>query len=82
MTLASTLASLFNVCSSRNDGPKKTVTVGVADPVVIKILEKEFPRRVSQVVFHKQMKALCEMAGIDELWADLKTTQRLEERKS
>ncbi len=38
---------------------KKAVTVGVADPLVIEILENEFPRRVSQVVFNKQIKALC-----------------------
>jgi hypothetical protein len=46
---------------------KKAVTVGVADPVVLEILENEFPRRVSQVVFNKQMKALCKMTGIDGL---------------
>ena len=46
---------------------RKSVTVGVADPVVIKILVNEFPRRVSQVIFNKQIKALCRMAGIDEL---------------
>ena len=44
---------------------KKAVTVGVADPLVIELLENEFPRRVSQVVFNKQIKALCKMAGID-----------------
>jgi hypothetical protein len=43
------------------------VTIRVADPVVIEILENEFPRRVSHVVFNKQMKALCRMARIDEL---------------
>ena len=41
------------------------VTIDVADPVVIKILENEFPRKVSQVVFNKQIKALCKMAGIE-----------------
>jgi hypothetical protein len=46
---------------------KKAVTVGVADLLVIKLLENEFPRRVSQVVFNKQTKALCKLAGIDEL---------------
>ena len=46
---------------------KKSVTVGVADPLVIEILENEFPRKVSQVVFNKQIKALCRMAGINEL---------------
>ena len=46
---------------------KKAVTVGVGDPLVIEILENEFPRKVSQVVFNKQIKALCRMAGINEL---------------
>jgi integrase len=46
---------------------KKAVTVGVADPLVIEILKNEFPRRVSQVVFNKQIKALCRMAKIDGL---------------
>ena len=46
---------------------KKSVTVGVADPLVIEILENEFPHKVSQVVFNKQIKALCRMAGINEL---------------
>jgi hypothetical protein len=53
---------------------KKAVTVGVAGLLVIELLENEFPRRVSQVVFHKQIKALFKMAEIDELWVDLKTT--------
>ena len=43
---------------------KKAVTVGVADPLVIELLENEFPRKVSQVVFNKQIKALCKLAGI------------------
>ena len=51
---------------------KKAVTAGVADPLVIKILENEFPRRVSQVVFHKQIKALCKMAGIEGLVSGFK----------
>jgi integrase len=46
---------------------KKAVTVGVADSVVIEVLENEFPRKVSQVVFNKQMKMLCKMAGIEDL---------------
>ena len=41
---------------------KKAVTVGVADPLVIELLENKFPRKVSQVVFNKQIKALCRMA--------------------
>tara|TARA_B100000795_G_C22657388_1_gene382704 strand:- start:380 stop:763 length:384 start_codon:yes stop_codon:yes gene_type:complete len=45
---------------------KKAVTVGVADSLVIEILKNEFPRKVSQVVFNKQIKALCRIAGINE----------------
>lgn len=32
---------------------KKAVTIGVADPLVIDLLESEFPKGVSQVVFNK-----------------------------
>ena len=32
---------------------KKAVTVGVADPMVIELLEHEFPEKVSQVAFNK-----------------------------
>ena len=42
------------------------MTVGVADPLVIEILENEFPRKVSQVAFNKEIKTLCKLAGIDE----------------
>ena len=55
---------------------KKAVTVGVADPIVIEILENEFPRKVSQVVFNKQIKALCRMAGIEELVSGFKNNPK------
>jgi hypothetical protein len=55
---------------------KKAVTVGVADPLVIEILENKFPRRVSQVVFNKQIKALCKMAGIEGLVSGFKNNPR------
>jgi len=45
---------------------KKAVTVGVADPIVIELLEHEFPQKVSQVAFNKEIKTLCKLAGIDE----------------
>ena len=45
---------------------KKAVTVGVADPMVIELLEQEFPKKVSQVAFNKEIKTLCKLAGIDE----------------
>ena len=55
---------------------KKAVTVGVADPLVIKLLENEFPKRISQVVFNKQIKALCKMAGIDGLVSGFKNNPK------
>ena len=55
---------------------KKSVTVGVADPLVIEILENEFPHKVSQVVFNKQIKALCRMAGINELVPGFKNNSK------
>ena len=55
---------------------KKAVTVGLADPLVIKLLENEFPRRVSQVVFNKQIKALCKMAGIEGLVSGFKNNPK------
>ena len=55
---------------------KKAVTVGVADPIVIKLLENKFPRKVSQVVFNKQIKALCRMAEIDELVSGFKNNPK------
>ncbi|MBT6377370.1 MAG: integrase, partial [Flavobacterium sp.] len=51
---------------------KKAVTVGVADPLVIQILENEFPRRVSQVAFNKQIKALCRIVGMNGLVSGFK----------
>ena len=55
---------------------KKAVTVAVADPLVIEILENEFPRRVSQVVFNKQIKALCKLAGIEDLVSGFKNNPK------
>ncbi|MDC1400433.1 tyrosine-type recombinase/integrase [Polaribacter sp.] len=55
---------------------KKAVTVGVADPLVIKPLENKFPRKVSQVVFNKQIKTLCKMAGIDGLVSGFKNNPK------
>ena len=55
---------------------KKAVTVGVANPLVIKLLENEFPRKVSQVIFNKQIKALCRMARIDGLVSGFKNNPK------
>jgi len=55
---------------------KKAVTVGVADPLVIELLENEFPKKISQVVFNKQIKALCKMARIEHLVSGLKNNPK------
>jgi integrase len=55
---------------------KKAVTVGVADPLVIQLLENKFPKRGSQVVFNKQIKSLCKMAGIDGLVSGFKNNPK------
>ena len=55
---------------------KKAVTVGVADPLVIEILKNEFPRKISQVIFNKQIKSLCKMAGIDGLVSGFKNNPK------
>ena len=55
---------------------KKAVTVGVADPLVIQLLENKFPRRVSQIVLNKQIKSLCKMAGIKELVSGFKNNPK------
>ena len=55
---------------------RKSVTVGVADQTVIEILENALPRKVSQVVFNKQIKALCRMARIDGLVSGFKNNPK------
>ena len=55
---------------------KKAVTIGVADSLVIEILENEFPRKVFQVVFNKQINALCKMAAIDSLVTGFKNNPK------
>ena len=52
------------------------MTVGVADPLVIEILKNDFPKKVSQVIFNKQIKSLCKMAGIDGLVSGFKNNPK------
>ena len=46
---------------------KKAETVGVVDSLVIEILENEFPNKVAQLAFNKQIKVICKIAGNDEV---------------
>ena len=55
---------------------KKAVTVGVADPLVVEILKNEFPRKVSQVAFNKQIKIICKIVKIDELLSGFKNNPK------
>jgi hypothetical protein len=57
------------------------VTVGVADPLVIKLLKNKSPRKVSQIVFNKQIKSLCRMAGIDELVSGFKNNPKTRKKE-
>ena len=57
------------------------MTAGVADQLVIKLLENEFPRKVSQVVFNKQLKHFARWRELLNWYLGLKTTQRIEEKK-
>ena len=55
---------------------KKAVTVGLVDPVVIKILLHQFPKKISQVAFNKEIKLLCRMAGIDQVVSGFKNNPK------
>jgi integrase len=45
---------------------EKHVTVGVIDPDIVRILKENFPYRISQQLFNKQLKELCKYAEIDQ----------------
>ncbi|MCH1548195.1 MAG: site-specific integrase, partial [Flavobacteriaceae bacterium] len=55
---------------------KKAVTIGVSDPLIIEIIERKFPNKVSQVVFNKQIKTLCKMAGVNEIVGGFKNNSK------
>jgi hypothetical protein len=57
------------------------MTIGIADPLDLKLLENESLRRISQVVFHKHIKALCKMVKVEGLCLGLRITLRLEGKK-
>ena len=45
----------------------KYVTVGVVDKEVIQILKKNFPYAISAQLFNRQIKQICQIAGIYEM---------------
>ena len=42
------------------------VTIGVIDPIVINILQKNFPTPMSEPYFNKYVKKVCKLANITE----------------
>ena len=46
---------------------KKRVTIVVIDPVHLKILKEDFPRKIGDRCFNRYMKEVCREAGIDQL---------------
>mgnify|MGYP001258994442 CR=1 FL=1 len=60
---------------------KKAVTIGVADPLVIALLENEFPRVLSQVAFNKQIKVICKIAGISEVVRGFKNNSKTKRKE-
>ena len=46
---------------------KKRVTIGVIDPVPLKILKEDFPRKIGDRCFNRYMKEVCQLAGIDQM---------------
>ena len=60
---------------------EKHVTIGVGDAKVIQILEDYFPYAVSAQQFNKQIKQICQLAGITEMVKGYKTCEKTRRRK-
>ena len=59
----------------------KHVTIGVVEPKVIQILEHYFPYQISPQQFNKQIKVICQLAGITEMVKGYKTCDKTRRRK-
>ena len=57
------------------------MTVGVVDHKVIQILEDYFPYSISAQQFNKQIKQICQLAGISEMVKGYKTCEKTRRRK-
>ena len=60
---------------------EKHVTIGVVDAKVIQILEDYFPYAISAQQFNKQIKQICQIAGITEMVKGYKTCEKTRRRK-
>ena len=59
----------------------KYVTVGVVDEEVIKILKKNFPYSISAQLFNRQIKQICQIAGINEMVSGYKLCSKTRRKK-
>ena len=59
----------------------KRVTVGVVDKEVIELLTKYFPYTITQQQFNKQLKTICQLAGITQMVKGYKTCEISKRRK-
>ncbi len=60
---------------------EKHVTIGVVDSKVIQILEDYFPYSISAQQFNKQIKQICQLAGITEMVKGYKICEKSRRRK-
>ena len=60
---------------------EKHVTIGVVDAKVIQIIEAYFPYQISAQQFNKQLKTVCQLAGITEMVKGYKTCPNTRRRK-
>jgi len=60
---------------------EKHVTIGVVDTKVIQILEDYFPHVISAQQFNKQIKQICQLAGIIEMVKGYKICEKTRRRK-
>jgi integrase len=59
----------------------KNVTIGVVDPEVIKILKYKFPYSISAKMFNRQIKQVCQIAGINEMVSGFKLCPKTRRKK-
>jgi len=46
---------------------KKSITVGIIDPTVLKFLKRDFPQKTNASVFNKNIIELCRLAKLDQV---------------
>ena len=59
----------------------KYVTVGVVDIEVIQMLKKKFPYNISAQLFNRQIKQICQIAGIYEMVSGYKLCSKTRRKK-